>query len=109
MKLRKGFVSNSSCASFIVTWESLEGIDNVKDAIHSLFGFGDYCSSKVKKVVPGLIDSTKKLKDGIFETAFFTTMFNDYEDFGEGHIMLIYYLSLCDKYRLLSKRVIDEG
>jgi len=105
MKTRMGFVSNSSSASFIITWKldddmfaDLEPHWSAKDrAIDLLMGTYSFKEkqgklvldensigcSRDKKIFKEILDSTEELSPNKFETTFWTCMFNGPADFGD--------------------------
>ena len=112
MKIRTGFVSNSSSASFVVTWKSniLEWKDDQEDPVigedielvlHRLLGVGEldddmkvvfnekdyymgesFCKrqKEVIKSFKYVVKNTKSLGKGMFETMFWTSMLNSFDD-----------------------------
>jgi hypothetical protein len=89
MKIRSGFVSNSSSASFIIRWECyLKNGDgnrlSMSDAIHILFD--EYSSNSVKSdllPVEHALKCTSEHRPGVFTTHFYTSMYNGPCDFGD--------------------------
>ena len=81
MKFRNGFVSNSSSASFVVTWrcDTDEGEDGsiipLEDAIDLLL---EYCNPDLRDEI---IKMTKVQDNGSFITTGWTSMVNSYSDF----------------------------
>jgi hypothetical protein len=98
MKIRSGFVSNSSSASFIIDWayKSAQSV-NFDEAFAKLFDI--YCFDNTNKtfdwskefinsldrriIYESLKGDTVEFNNNKFRTTFFTSMFNGYEDFGE--------------------------
>jgi hypothetical protein len=94
MKVRTGFVSNSSSASFIIKWkfntsDANELPENEKafdEAFRVLFDIysnddGSLNLHDMNEIYAELKTSTT-YKDGKFETIFWTSMYNDVKDFG---------------------------
>lgn len=118
MKTRNGFVSNSSAASFMVIWKSRkEDISNVKEALSRLFDlwisndgdlaerdWNDLCNADMKYMNKDLLADAIEImehtteKNGKFETRFYTSMFNDINDFGEAAKSLVTALLIKDRY-----------
>jgi hypothetical protein len=122
MKLRLGFVSNSSSASFTVQWKcsSLEDDESIDTALAILLEvIGEkhgYCKSLKKiYVTEEQLDAYKKkyeyddpllaclfevkkrtteIRHGLFETHFFTTMFNYMGDFGRSAELFMFALMM---------------
>lgn len=81
MKIRNGFVSNSSSASFVIVWrcDTEQGSDGdalpLSEALDLLWQFGD------PELKNRITEITKVETNGSFKTSGWTSMFNDYSDF----------------------------
>ena len=84
MKIRNGFVSNSSSASFVITWKA-DCFDNLDDALNRIFEYADTS----KKFIGDIKIRTKKGEQDNYETSFDTCMFNSFEDFTEAPMRLL--------------------
>ena len=95
MKIRSGFVSNSSSASFIVKWrgESSEP-DDIDEQLNTLFEYAD--EHRNDKYLWGIKQATVK-KTGCFQTTFYTSMFNGIDDFGQDAIRLVAAVAINDQ------------
>jgi len=107
MKFRTGFVSNSSSASFIVSWrcKNLDEGEGLERALGTLFDLWDFeynnkehkiewgeiskhdtgnwgSKSYMKRIVTDIAEHTEDLGEGKFETVIWTSMMNDFRDFG---------------------------
>ena len=121
MKIRKGFVSNSSSASFVIAVKSKltksEIQDNLIDFLSEqyleFFGEDSYNSNYNKQKLKLLINKTSDTNDifshSIFEIVeeddtyfieFFTSMYNDYSSFGEFCTAILYGLVCGDIYEM---------
>ena len=107
MKIREGFVSNSSSASFIVKWK-VGGAKTVNAAINAaldMFRYREETDSfdwtfgeHDKDMVEEIAANTKMVKEGVFESTFFTSMLNTNLDFGAAAAALALGLT-CSKDR----------
>lgn len=104
MKLRAGFVSNSSAASFIVHWEAPDF--NLDEITRILF---EYSSG----IAPDdVVANTEVQSDGSYLTSSWTYMMNSYTDF-DPYIKDLIFALACEqtKYnraRLISCELRDE-
>ncbi len=96
MKIRNGFVSNSSSGSFIMNWrmKTFGKEVTIRRAIGNIFGvyfkedtdefdWENTWNKEVKPKVEKAIDATVQNSDGSFTSTFWTSMVNSPEDFGE--------------------------
>lgn len=96
MKIRNGFVSNSSSGSFIMNWrmKTFGKEVTIRRAIGNVFGvyfkedtdefdWENTWNKDVKPKVEKAVDATVQNSDGSFTSTFWTSMVNSAEDFGE--------------------------
>jgi len=104
MKIRKGYVSNSSSASFIVYWKSRNNREmSLEEAIEKMedeFFFSKYGMTKeyIKKV-------TQDNGYGRFTTEFFTTMMNSGDNFGEQAKSFLINIMTSDDFEIYNFKV----
>ncbi len=94
MKIRNGFVSNSSSASFVIKWfidgDGPQLTDNpIYDAIKYVF---DYSDDSLREEIERYTTIDKKR--GIFTTHKWISMMNSHSDFGEAMAQFWLALSL---------------
>jgi len=107
MKVRTGFVSNSSSASFVVKWKvgGAKTVNAAIDAALDMFSYQPETDSfnwefgeHDKDMVEEIAANTKMVKKGVFESRFFTPMLNTNLDFGAAAGALTLRLT-CSKDR----------
>ena len=97
MKIRHSLVSNSSSASFVIIWRSINSDINSKDkAIDALSEYNDILCLPHEK--ESLKNHTVELKPDLYETSFWTFMMNSMADFGPvaAQVMLELYMNPRD-------------
>ena len=106
MKVRIGYVSNSSSASFIIHWKSRNNREMtlsqaIKQMEHDyMFGEAEYGMTKeyIEKV-------TKENGNGKFTTEFFTSMMNSGDSFGEQARSFLINIMTSDDFEIYDFKV----
>lgn len=101
MKIRTGFVSNSSSSSFILHWrmKTLGAETTIELAVAKLMGLCIKEENKIdwdlsgwrhedKPIVDEIIEKTVMNTDGTFTSTFWASMYNDAKDFGAAAMSL---------------------
>jgi len=84
MKIRRGFVSNSSSASFVVIWSDSEYDAHDTPSLFDILSriFPKWQETREQYIDYILQRTQKSLVWNTFCTTFYTTMYNDATDFG---------------------------
>lgn len=90
MKIRSGFVSNSSSASFIVKWRKRNASVDPEGNFMDLIDHDSFLSGFTEEIR----DNSVLTDDGWIETSHFTSMMNDMGDFSEYIRNLLMYLAV---------------
>lgn len=121
MKVRSGFVSNSSSASFVVHWriKTMGKETTILGALANLYGVHSYDESKdtinwektwttdSKKTIEYTVNMSKLNKDGSFTTSFGTICLNVHDDFGEDAKSLVLGLVANPNFEIIDA-IIEE-
>ena len=104
MKIRSGFVSNSSSSSFIVIWQlndkDIPNDESLEIAFQQLFQY--YGCSKIDgftpieftKYIDEIRKNTTQLNNNVFESKWWASMRNDIFDYGIAPMILLFALQL---------------
>ena len=109
MKIRQGFVSNSSSASFIVTWKPYEGNEHldIDESLNIVF-YDIYNQENKKELCERIKIKTVQGADKTFKTSFHTNMYNNMRDFGETASCFVMELIGSESFTLVNAKVDDD-
>jgi hypothetical protein len=95
MKVRAGFVSNSSSANFIVTWTcGADAGESIESVVRRLFDDEDHMKPERDEIVKNTKMIAFDDNQGIFETNFFTCMLNSPCSLGDAAAQLLLALEI---------------
>lgn len=101
MKIRMGFVSNSSSGSFIIHWRYRNFGEriSIEEAIKTLYMYSE--------IPRDLVEKTVQNADGSFTTTFWSIMVNDAGDFGDSAKSFCFYLfaDVDDQFQIIDKKI----
>jgi len=101
MKIRNGFVSNSSSASFVVYWRCNEAVNKDVD-------IGGLISGSHLEDIKKCTESTAS--NGVYKTHGFTSMYNDENDIPAKLAYLVLALTIHrGKYELIDFNIENDG
>ena len=109
MRIRAGFVSNSSSASFIIRWRT-HVVENLNDPRLALIVLLDEDDREIDEIS----ECTKLLSPGVFETTFYTIMMNYAADLGSlaGNFLLAFEVEFAhhgvSRFSVISKELEED-
>ena len=120
MKIRNGFVSNSSSASFVVVWKLPLQYNDVGEFICNIFNVNydkekhvlktefrkDYCEDEDLAIKA--LDNTQHVSDNIYQTTAFTGMMNTISDFETQFLSFIAAL-VVNKVEIVSADIDNDN
>ena len=106
MKIRQSLVSNSSSASFVILWRSLNSDTEDKETVLNILARYNDTLDKAREELKA---NTENLKSDIFETRFNTSMMNSMADFGNVAAHFFLELANSEGFEIIKARVEDHG
>lgn len=103
MKIRNGFVSNSSSSSFILRWKMHYDEDvSIDYALKRLFNFAE---PEIAALLEEIKSKTEKIGENTFETKWWICMRNNFSDFGVAAMVIYSMLKFEDEmFELLEEK-----
>lgn len=123
MRIRTGFVSNSSSASFMIHWRfrtmgEKRSLNYILSALYGVTSY-DEKSDKVKwgdnwdKEIQPKFDQTEKNTrdngDGTYTTHFWTSMMNTADDFGEVAKSMVFNLMVNGEFTIIDTKIDSDN
>lgn len=112
MKTRNGLVSNSSSASFVITWKcTAPSADNIKLAVDHLLGLNSLaprCECDIDTMADIVIRHSSVLKSKAYRTSYFIPMYNDLADIPASFMYFVTAMTMSGEYEVIDIRIDNE-